>query len=150
MATTVLSVFNLQKTFELEPIFSGVAFQINAGEKVALVGPNGAGKTTLLEIIAGLDTPDTGHGAIVRARGLRVVYLPQEVAGFGDIAGDHHLAPETTLWDAMLDALGDIREVQGEMRRLEEEMAAPGIPTSGPAWERLLREYEAARERFEH
>src|SRR5215204_5918291 len=120
MANTVLSVFNLQKTFEIEPIFSGVSFQINEGEKVALVGVNGAGKTTLLEIIAGLDTPDTGHGAVVKARGLRAVYLPQEVSGFGDIAGDHHLAPETTLWDAMLDVMGDVRELQRDMHRLEE------------------------------
>jgi ATP-binding cassette subfamily F protein 3 len=149
MANTVLSVFNLQKTFELEPIFSGVSFQINAGEKVALVGPNGAGKTTLLEIIAGLDTSDTGHGQIVKARGVRVVYLPQEVSGFGDIAGDHHLAPETSLWEAMLDAMGDIRELEREKHRLEEAMSIPGQPTSGPLWESLMREYEAVTHRFE-
>ena len=149
MANTVLSVFNLQKTFELEPVFSGVSFQINAGEKAALVGPNGAGKTTLLEIIAGLDTPDTGHGQIVKARGVRVVYLPQEVSGFGDIAGDHHLAPETSLWEAMLDALGDIRELERDKHRLEEAMSAPGQSTSGPLWDSLLREYEAVTHRFE-
>ena len=149
MANTVLSVFNLQKTFELEPIFSGVSFQINAGDKVALVGPNGAGKTTLLEIIAGLDTPDTGGGAVVKARGCRVVYLPQEVSGFGDITGDHHLAPETTLWDAMLDVMGDVRELQREMHRLENEMSEPGAPTHGPLWDRMMREYEAVTHRFE-
>ena len=149
MANTVLSVFNLQKTFELEPVFSAVSFQLNAGEKVALVGPNGAGKTTLLEIIAGLDTPDTGHGQIVKGRGVRVVYLPQEVSGFGDIAGDHHLAPETSLWEAMLDAMGDIRELERDKHRLEEAMSAPGQPTSGPLWDSLMREYEAVTHRFE-
>jgi ATP-binding cassette subfamily F protein 3 len=149
MANTVLSVFNLQKTFELEPVFSGVSFQLNAGEKVALVGPNGAGKTTLLEIIAGLDTPDTGHGQIVKGRGVRVVYLPQEVSGFGDIAGDHHLAPETSLWEAMLDAMGDIRELERDKHRLEEAMSAPGQATSGPLWDSLMREYEAVTHRFE-
>ncbi len=149
MANTVLSVFNLQKTFELEPVFSGVQFQLNAGEKVALVGPNGAGKTTLLEIIAGLDTSDTGFGQVVKGRSVRVVYLPQEVSGFGDISGDHHLAPETSLWEAMLDAMGDIRELEREKHRLEEAMSVPGQPTSGPVWDSLMREYEAVTHRFE-
>src|SRR5690242_15649755 len=121
MANTVLSVFNLKKTFELEPIFEGVSFQLNEGDKVALVGANGTGKTTILEIIAGIDSPDTGGGNVVKARGLRVAYLPQEVSGFGDLAADHHLAPGTTLWDAMLDALGDVNELQRQMHQLEHE-----------------------------
>ena len=149
MAGTVLSALNIQKTFELEPIFSGVTFQINAGEKVALVGVNGAGKTTLLEIIAGLDSADPGSGPIVKARGLRLMYLPQEVSGFGDITGDHHLAPETTLWDAMLDVMGDLRELQRDMHRLEAEMSDLNTPNSGPLWDRLLGEYDAVTHRFE-
>ena len=86
---------------------------------------------------------------MVKARGVRVVYLPQEVSGFGDITGDHHLAPETSLWEAMLDAMGDIRELEREKHRLEEAMSAPGQPTSGPLWESLMREYEAVTHRFE-
>ena len=35
--------------------------QINSGELVALVGPSGCGKSTLLHMLAGLETPSSGH-----------------------------------------------------------------------------------------
>ncbi|MGI8588519.1 MAG: ribosomal protection-like ABC-F family protein [Chloroflexia bacterium] len=144
MPTTVLSVFNLRKTFHLVPIFDGITFQLNEGEKVALVGVNGAGKTTILEIIAGREEPDTGGGTVVRAKGMRLAYLPQEVAGLGGLGGGPAPDEGTTLWDAMLDALGEVRDLQREMYRLEAEISASDTPQSG-----LLAEYEAVTERFE-
>jgi len=35
-------------------------FEVRSGAFVSLMGPSGSGKTTLLNLIAGLDTPDTG------------------------------------------------------------------------------------------
>ena len=58
-------------------------------------------------------------------------------------------APDATLWDLMLDTLGEVRDLQREMNRLEEAMSAPGAPQTGPAWDRLIAEYEAVTERFE-
>ncbi len=58
-------------------VLDHVSLEVRAGDFVTLVGPNGAGKTTLLKVMLGL-VPTT-HGAIRRAPGLRVGYLPQRV-----------------------------------------------------------------------
>lgn len=60
------------------------AFEIAAGEALAILGPNGAGKSTLLSLLAGLAAPDRGTVCIggVPATGLaarrRVSLLPQD------------------------------------------------------------------------
>ena len=47
----ILNVEKVEKSFGARVLFSGASFQVNAGDRFALVGPNGAGKTTLLKII---------------------------------------------------------------------------------------------------
>ena len=44
-------------------IFSGFDFEINKGEKFAIVGPNGAGKSTFCRLITGQEEPDAGTHA---------------------------------------------------------------------------------------
>lgn len=41
-----------------------VSFQIEEGERVAIVGRNGAGKSTLLSLVCGLASPDQGNVAV--------------------------------------------------------------------------------------
>jgi ATPase subunit of ABC transporter with duplicated ATPase domains len=57
------------------PVFEGVSFLLD-GARTALVGENGAGKSTLLACLAG--DLELDKGQVVRSRGLRVGFLPQD------------------------------------------------------------------------
>ncbi|MCR5763849.1 MAG: ABC-F family ATP-binding cassette domain-containing protein [Treponema sp.] len=71
----LLSVNNLTKIGREQPLFTGVTFGIDEGNKVALIGRNGTGKSTLLNTIAGVLQPDDGTVVINKSSG--VSYLPQ-------------------------------------------------------------------------
>ena len=45
-------------------VLDGIDLRINKSEFVTIVGPSGCGKSTLLNIVAGLESPDSGHVAI--------------------------------------------------------------------------------------
>ena len=60
----LLSCQNISKAFLDKQILSGVSFQIEDHDKVALIGINGAGKSTLLKIMIGELEPDEGIVAI--------------------------------------------------------------------------------------
>lgn len=55
-----VSAEGLSKSYGIKPLFSGISFHIEEGDKIALVARNGTGKSTLLRILAGKETPDEG------------------------------------------------------------------------------------------
>jgi ATP-binding cassette subfamily F protein 3 len=52
---------NVAKSYGDIPVFAGVNFTIERGDRVALVGINGAGKSTLIKILAGTETVTSGE-----------------------------------------------------------------------------------------
>lgn len=54
------------------PVLLHISLTVDEGDFLALMGPSGSGKTTLLNLIAGIDTPDSG---ILRVGGVDIVDL---------------------------------------------------------------------------
>ncbi len=57
----VIALRGVHKAYGEKVVYAGVDFEVERGEKVALVGPNGAGKSTLLRIVAGVLPFDAGE-----------------------------------------------------------------------------------------
>ena len=74
--STLLTAHEISKSWPSHDLFRSIRFQLSEGDRVGLIGPNGAGKSTLLKILDGTEDPDDGE--IIRRRGLRVAYVPQD------------------------------------------------------------------------
>jgi len=72
-----LQIENISKSYGPKVLFDHISFNINEGDKVALIAPNGTGKTSLLRILAGNDKSDSG-GSIKFLRQIRIAFLEQE------------------------------------------------------------------------
>jgi ATP-binding cassette subfamily F protein uup len=68
---------NVSIAFGHLPLVEGVSFQIDAGDRVAVIGRNGSGKSTLLQIVSGEIAPDSG--TVWRQPSCRVARLVQDV-----------------------------------------------------------------------
>ncbi len=66
----ILSISNLAKMGREAPLFTGVTFGLNEGEKAAIIGRNGTGKSTMLSVIAGALTADEGTVVINKESGV--------------------------------------------------------------------------------
>jgi ABC transport system ATP-binding/permease protein len=74
--TLLLSVQGLTKGYGPRPLFSDLALDLRAGERVGLIGPNGSGKSTLLRLLAGREEADAGVRSLRRTA--RLGYLAQD------------------------------------------------------------------------
>ena len=73
----LLNLKNLSLNLGSTVLLDKVELSLERGERLCLVGRNGTGKSTLMKVIAGSVAADSGD--IVRAQGLRVAQLPQDV-----------------------------------------------------------------------
>ncbi len=78
----MLTIRDLKVSVGGRTLFEDARFQVNYGDRLALVGPNGAGKTTLFSIILKQREPDAG--VIERDEWTMVGHLPQEGEALGD------------------------------------------------------------------
>jgi len=97
----MLALRNLSKSYPNgRSVLSGLTYRIEDGEYVAIMGESGVGKSTLLNLIAGLDSPDTGDIII---DGVAMSALDDDGATalrrekFGFIFQAFHVLPHLTL-----------------------------------------------------
>lgn len=72
-----LQIENISKSYGPKILFEHIGFNINEGDKIALIAPNGTGKTSLLRILAGKDKSDSG-GKITFLKDITISFLEQE------------------------------------------------------------------------
>ncbi len=74
-ARVQLELTDLWKSYDDLPIYTGIDFQVERGDRIALVGPNGAGKSTLMKIISGALGFEKGSRTL--GRGVELSYYAQ-------------------------------------------------------------------------
>jgi ATPase subunit of ABC transporter with duplicated ATPase domains len=106
---SVVTVDNLDKQFDQKILLKSVSFQIQRGDKCAIIGPNGIGKSTLLKILLRELSADVGH------------FEWSETVSIGYFAQDYRtqLNPDQTVWQWMEDNCiapsQEIRNVLGQV-----------------------------------
>ncbi|KAF0108966.1 MAG: spermidine/putrescine transport system ATP-binding protein [Anaerolineaceae bacterium] len=90
----MLELLDIHKSYEGQPLLTGISFTVAAGETVCLLGASGSGKSTLLRIIAGLEMPEQGQ---VCWDGEDLASLPVHRRNFGLVFQDYALFPHLTV-----------------------------------------------------
>lgn len=129
----ILAVNNISKSFGEEVVLSGVSFQMNEHDKVALIGRNGAGKTTLLRIILGELSADSGE--ITLAKATSVGYLSQHQ----DLSGNR------TIYEEVMSSKSYLNDIENRLRTLEENMkvlSGDGLSAAYKEYDNLIHTFE--------
>ncbi len=73
-----LNLENISKSYGEKILFDNISFQVNKGEKIAIVAKNGAGKSTLMRVIAGLEPAEGENKKLWVSKDIKIGYLVQE------------------------------------------------------------------------
>ena len=86
-----LQIENISKSYGPKVLFEKIGFNINEGDKIALIAPHGTGKTSLMRILAGKDKSDSG-GKIMFLKDIKIAFLEQE----------YDFEPERSIFDQIM------------------------------------------------
>ncbi len=114
-----VEVENLTKLFGSVTAVHGFSLSIARGEFVTLLGPSGCGKTTVLNLIAGFDSPNSGH---IRIDGRDITYVPPHLRDTGMVFQNYALFPHMSVFDNVAFGL--------RMRRLGRKAIKKGVESA--------------------
>ncbi len=115
----MISLDDVSVSYGSYVLLDRINFHISETDRIGLVGKNGAGKSTIMKMIAGLQTPTSGH--IDMPRHVSVGYLPQIM--------EHHRG-RTVLEEAMT-AFESEKETERKIDSISRELAERTDYTSG-------------------
>jgi ATPase subunit of ABC transporter with duplicated ATPase domains len=106
----LLTLTDISKSFDGEVVLKDVSFNVEKGDKIALIGPNGVGKTTLCEVI--VENLKADSGTVHWGATIQNGYFPQNATDL--IEGD------ITLYDWLrnFDRDADIAEIRNCLGRM--------------------------------
>ncbi|MCP8971376.1 ABC-F type ribosomal protection protein [Ectobacillus sp. SYSU M60031] len=122
--------------FGADTVLSNIKLEVQTRDRIALVGRNGAGKSTLLKIIAGEMSHDGGE--IMKPKDVTIGYLAQNTG----------LETSSPIWDEMLTVFTDLRNMERELRRLEQEMGREEVFSNESRYNKLLAEYDRLQQTY--
>lgn len=131
----MITVDNLAVEFGGTTLFSGISFQINEKDRIALMGKNGAGKSTLLKILAGVRQPT--RGTVSAPKDCVVAYLPQ------------HLMTEDgrTVFEETAQVFAYLKETEKEIEALNNELTVR-TDYDSDEYMQLIEKVSALSEKF--
>ena len=147
----LLRLENLTKRYgsDRPPVFEDLNLELAGGEYIAVMGESGVGKSTLLNLLAGLDTPDSGR---VRLLGVEVSAMDDDATtllrrrAVGFVFQAFHVLPYLTVEQNIalpLDLLGVAAAERS--RRTAEMMEAVGVAALARRYARELSGGEVQR-----
>jgi putrescine transport system ATP-binding protein len=116
-----LQLTNIVKTFGETRAVDDVSLDIFPGEFFALLGPAGCGKTTLLRMLAGFETPDSGH---ILLDGQDLTAIPPHERPVNMMFQSYALFPHMNVADNIAFGLQMQRMPKPQIRARVEEMLA--------------------------
>ena len=127
-----IQVTNLTKFFVIgENLLQGLSFEIQEGERVAILGRNGCGKTTLFKILTGEMDYDDGEVYVNPNKKLGLIsQIPKFPVGY-------------TVEDVLRSAYAEVLRVQQKMQLLEAEMAKGATDTQLKQYDDLLGRFQS-------
>ena len=120
---STVTIRNVNKIFDKEPVIKDFNAEIKDGEFITLLGPSGCGKTTLLRMIAGFHKPTNGSISIAgQVVSDEKTFVPPEKRGIGMVFQTYAVWPHMNVFDNIAYPLKIQKEKKEDIKREVEDI----------------------------